>query len=368
MDSFSNFDLPENELPSFDEKHLGLEWATLNAIREMLGIALKGGMSPTYEQSLAFARVIAPEIFDSDKTLIGKAKEPDLVQEYRQKTQALSQIESRDVPATEIIDTDITQLKELLKAAREDNQLRRRLRILETTRVLLQPKKYTENQLILRDIFKAQRNIPVPPIDGDTYREFQLDKGRGLRIRLLHPDPPEHLVGADLVYETYWDKKELLRLAVVQYKIWNGQALYTSQAENLEEQLKKLKSIFCDSGLCEPPDTERANAYRLPFCAAFLRPTDALQTPNSRFISSGLHLPICVAARSWDNTGRGGKKIERKNVRSESLSHKVFEELFNTNMLGSMWLTYNEIDELYKKHKILDRHESVVIHAQEFSL
>lgn len=234
MHSSRDYDLPEDEFTSSDDERLGLEWTLLNAIREMLGIALKGDKSPTYEQSLALAREIAPDIFRSKESLIGNVREPDLVQEYRQKTQALSQIERRNVTATEIIDTDIGQLRNLLKGASENDQLIKRLRILERTRSLLQSKKYTETQLILRDVFKAQRNIPVPPIDGDTFREFQLSNGRGLRIRLLHPDSPEHLVGADLVYETYWDKKKLLRLAVVQYKIWNGKVLYTSQAKNLE--------------------------------------------------------------------------------------------------------------------------------------
>ncbi len=368
MDNTSDFDLANNEPSRFDHRRLGLEWTTLNALREMLGIALKGSLSPTYEQTLAFAKVVAPQLFDSPKSLIGRTREHPLVEEYHQKTQALARIEAREVSLTEIIDRDISELKGFLKAAKENNQLQKRLTILESTRALLHPKNYTENQLILRDLFKAHRDIPVPSIEGDTYREFQLTEDRGIRIRLLHPDPTEHVVGADLVYETYWDKKRLLRLAVVQYKIWNGKTLYTSQAANLENQLDKLKGIFCDGGLCQAPNSRRSNAYRLPFCSAFLRPTDELQYPDSRFISSGLHTPICVVAGSWEDTGRGGKKLESKNVRSESLTHKVFEEVFNTNMLGSRWLTYTEIDDLYRKHKILESSESVVIHAQEFGI
>lgn len=186
---------------------------------------------------------------------------------------------------------------------------------------------------------------------------------------MLHPDKAEHIVGADLIYETYWDKKRVARLAIVQYKTWNGNTLYLSQSGNLEAQLGKLKSIFCDGQLCKNSDkSARGDSYRLPFCVAFLRPTDEIQSPDSRLISSGLHIPICAVERLWVETGRDGKKLESKNMRSQALSHKVFEELFNTNMLGSRWLTYEEVDELYKKHKILNASESVLIHAQEFSI
>jgi hypothetical protein len=56
-----------------------MEWVTLNAFREMLGIALKGSTTPTYAQSLAFSKSVAPQIFDTDQSIIGKVKERDLV-------------------------------------------------------------------------------------------------------------------------------------------------------------------------------------------------------------------------------------------------------------------------------------------------
>jgi hypothetical protein len=363
-----DFDLSDHE-DSFNVKRLNVEWATLNAIRELLGIALKGSESPTYEQSLSFAKSVAPKIFSSPETVIGRTSERPLVEEYRQKTLALSRIENRDVSPTEFIDKDIQDIKKLLQAESQNDLLFKRLTTLESTRALLANKRYTENQLILRDLFKVKRDLPSPPIDGDTYQEFRISDDRGLRIRLLHPDKAEHIVGADLIYETYWDKRHVMRLALVQYKIWDGKVLYTSQTNNLEEQLAKLKHIFCAGQLCKNSDkSARNDSYRLPFCVAFLRPTDAIQSPDSRFISSGLHIPICVVEQSWEETGRGGKKLESKKIRSQALSHKVFEELFNTNMLGSRWLTYEEIDELYKKHRILNADESVVIHAQEFGI
>ncbi len=42
------------------------------------------------------------------------------------------------------------------------------------------------------------------------------------------------------------------------------------------------------------------------------------------------------------------------------------EPLFNINMLGSKWLTYEELERFYREHMILKADERIVIHAQEF--
>jgi hypothetical protein len=68
------------------------------------------------------------------------------------------------------------------------------------------------------------------------------------------------------------------------------------------------------------------------------------------------------------DTGRGNKKIESKVIRSEAVTHKVFEEMFNANLLGSRWLTYEEIETLYRDHKVLEPTERIVLHVQEFGL
>ena len=104
----------------------------------------------------------------------------------------------------------------------------------------------------------------------------------------------------------------------------------------------------------------------MPYCAVFLRLTDKLQSPDSRLISSALHLPVCAGFRKFDITMYGGKYIDRKKLRNEALSHKVFEEAFNINMLGSGWLTFDEVEALYKHHRVLEPDQRIVLHAQEF--
>lgn len=354
-------------------QRLDTEWTLLNAIREMLGVALKGEITPTYAQSIAIGKSIAPQIFDTEASLLGKSKEPALAREYRQRAEASSQLEGESINPLQLIDEDIEYYGRLLTTSGERDLIQRKLDAIRDVRILFTNKKYTENQLILRD-YRVERqlidSLPSVPIEGDTYREYQISKGRGMRIRLLHPDPPEHSLGADLIYEQYWDKKKLGRLTVVQYKIWNGRVLYFSQAGNLEKQLLKLRNAFCDRELCKPFEGgSRENSYRLPYCVAFLRPTDQLQSPDSRLISSGLHVPICTILRILERQqNERGKKLDSANFRSEALSHKVFEELFNANMLGSRWLSYEEIENLYRQHKILQPYERIVLHAQEFGI
>jgi hypothetical protein len=113
--------------------------------------------------------------------------------------------------------------------------------------------------------------------------------------------------------------------------------------------------------------SQRLDAYRLPYCSAFLRLTDKLEDPGSQLISSSYHVPVCVMERLWSSTPENSH-IGSALFRSESVTGRVFEELFNANMLGSKWLTYAELERLYEQHNLLDVNERVVIHAQEFSV
>jgi hypothetical protein len=351
----------------FNKERLDAEWLALVAIREALGIAVKDKLSPTYPQSLAVGKQLAPELYDPKVSLIVRSVESPTAREFRQRAEVLSGLENREVSPLELLDPEIKEFERLYAADPQKVEIEKKFMQLREARQYLAPKKHTETQLILHDLHNVKRGLPVPPVAKGRSLQFKLSKDRGLRIYLLHPDPPEHSMGADLIYETYWEKKKLARLATVQYKICKGKALYTSQSRNLEEQMNRLQNVFCDSGLCSPRAGGMAEMrYRLPHCTAFLRPTDEIQQPNSALISSGLHVPICIAQKSWEDTGKGGRKIEKRKIRSSSVTHKVFEELFNANLLGSRWFTYSEIEKLYQEHGLLDSSERIVLHAQEF--
>jgi hypothetical protein len=184
---------------SFESRRLDIEWTTLCAIREMLGISLKGRLSPTYRQAMDIARIASPTLFDSPSSVLGREPEPALVQQYRQRADALSQLQGNSIEPLELLETDIEQNRRLLNTQGNKSQIQRHLASLEDIRPYFLLREYTESQLILRDVQKVERDLPEPPIDRDFYRDYRISDDRGLRLRLLHPDPPEHALGADLV-------------------------------------------------------------------------------------------------------------------------------------------------------------------------
>jgi hypothetical protein len=80
-----DFKSPElnSEVDRF-RQHLDKEWETLNAIREMLSIALKGTTTPTYRQALDIEKAVSPSLFDFESSLLGQSDEPPLAKQYRQ--------------------------------------------------------------------------------------------------------------------------------------------------------------------------------------------------------------------------------------------------------------------------------------------
>ena len=85
--------------------------------------------------------------------------------------------------------------------------------------------------------------------------------------------------------------------------------------------------------------------------------------------SSGLHIPLCILEESWEDNQNGGLSIRKSRVEDKSLSHRTFEELFNSRMAGSKPIPWNVLNEFYKTHKILDDDDDfVILHAQEFCM
>ncbi len=172
-----------------------------------------------------------------------------------------------------------------------------------------------------------------------------------------------------MIYEQYWDAEGGCaphRHSV--HKLWNGDTLYFSEVKNLENQLARLKKTFCDGGLCKLSEqSKRRDAYRLPYCAALLRPTDKLQSQNSKLVSTGIHVPVCVVNR-FSGGKNEVKKLERNHLRGESLSQMSFGELFNYNMCGSRWLTFKELRQFCEAHDVVRERDTISILAQEFGV
>jgi hypothetical protein len=62
---------------------------------------------------------------------------------------------------------------------------------------------------------------------------------------------------------------------------------------------------------------------------------------------------------------RGKNTLLSKEIRSGGVTHEIFEEMFNANMLGSKWLTYKELEDLYHANNVLEPGDRIIIHAQE---
>ena len=164
---------------------------------------------------------------------------------------------------------------------------------------------------------------------------------------------------------TWMKKRKTARVAVIQYKMWDGHSFH--QDPRLLKQTARLKKFACVNRLCDP-DWDDRRTYRLPNCAAFLRPTDRLQNPDSLMISSGLHIPLCVVEASWETNQNQGRSVRKPQLEDRSLSHRVFEELFNCRMVGSKEVKWDDLETIYKELMIFEHDESIILHAQEFDI
>lgn len=349
---------------------LDSEWVTLNAFRGLAKIATKGDFAKaTYDNALELGGALYPELLSRDSSILRRERESDTTKEYRQRAQLKSIKHASTVLPITLLQTDIDELKDLLAIAKQNknrskvDQLKRRMALLTAAADELNPVPHTENQLIFRDALAVDRIVPSHG-SGKAYRDFTLPDENILRVRVLHPDKPEHITGADIIYERHDVGSERASIVAVQYKIWEDKVLYLND-ERMQGQLSRLRSFTCQNDLCAAPKGDAG--YRFPCCAAFLRPTDKLQRADQSYVSSGEHLPLCQIDACKSLSARGTDILEYKKIRNSSLSAEIFEQLFNKGRIGSRLLTYEELQELYEQHEVAANLDTVVIYAQEFS-
>lgn len=234
--------------------------------------------------------------------------------------------------------------------------------MLRRARDEIDPPLHTETQLIPRDTSALPAGLPTLG-DGKGYKAFELPDGNALRVHVFHPDKPEHVSGADVLCERHDRSADSATLVFVQYKVWEKQALSLNDPRMLA-QLAKLKSVVCDGGLCSI-DSEN-NPYRFPHCAAFLRPTDKLQNPDQKLISSGEHLPICRVEGCARKNRFHTRVLDFEGIRRTSLSGTAFEYMFTYNKVGSRPVPYEELEQLYQRLSIIAEPGNLLVHAQEF--
>lgn len=340
------------------------------ALRDTINIAKKKGHKATYENSIRLFHDFNPELYSDIISCLHQRNISDDAKVYIAKAEILSQASSKPITPLEILQTEIDDLKEIMDGggtldADKKKVLKNKLGSLEALKKSLKPRAPTENRILNRDTSRANReDFGAKFINAtDFFVDYELADSKYLRIRLLHPDEPEHITGADLVYEQHDEESGKIRILFLQYKIWENGVLYFSQAKSLDAQLKKLEKCLCNNKCCEPPDNMiGVKEYRFPYCAAFLRPTDKVQHQNEKLVSTGIHIPICTVIKM---RLEGEDKLEKKYLRLQNLNHEIFEHLFNRGFIGSKWMKQDDVEKFYKDNKILESDETVTFYARE---
>lgn len=211
-------------------KKFQTEWVLVNLVKELRGISNKGA-NPTYNNAIKLAMQIMPEIFNENSYIVKKHHEPELVRSYRQQAEAQSKIEGIEINPILLVDKRIHELYNLIATEIETKDLLyKELEKLQRIRPLFLQRCIKEDYILHHDVrcFK----FGVDPISIKAkYSDYSVSEDRIIRVRMIHPNDGEQSMGADLIYEQYNPEKRKVRFIMVQYKIWDGELLYWSEAK-----------------------------------------------------------------------------------------------------------------------------------------
>ncbi|WP_265427076.1 hypothetical protein [Chryseobacterium sp. YIM B08800] len=338
----------------------------VNALREVVSISKKMNQPISYEQTLDLLSDFSPETYDAIVPLMQRKNESDWVKYFKEKADALSS-DDKVVTPIEVINEELSELKKITNGRYDKRFLNKRVRDYENALDYFSPRKISEHKILNRDFYQTEREdfgIIETLYEDEEHKDYRLDNNKILRLRLIHPDRPEHIIGADLIYEHLDTKNKNVRFLHMQYKTWNNKSL-NFKAGSLDEQINKLENILCKAGYCKDYDGKRIGRfYRLPYCCAFLRPTSKMQNSDSKMVSTGMHIPVCQVKELMETE----KSLTKDNIKGKNISYKIFDELFNSNMIGSRVLSFAEHRKFYEDNDLLDNRNIVRLHAQEIRL
>lgn len=356
MNYFSNENIEEAE-------RRNIAFQLVNALREVVSISSKLDQPITYEQTLDLVEDINPEIYQSVTKLMDRKNESEWVKFYKDLAETKSTSELIIDPI-DLIQKDLDKLKNITLNKNNKRTLQKRIRDYENAIEYFQPRKVSEHKTLNRDTYLAERNdlgAKNKIYENEEFIDYKLDSDNILRLRLLHPDNAENILGADLIYEHLDTKSGYVRFLHMQYKTWDNKSLNFKMG-SLDAQIEKLHVNICQAGFCNNNDgTRNLKNYRLPYCCAFLRPTSKLQSADSKMVSTGLHIPVCEVKQIMEKE----KSLTKDNVKGKNVSYRIFDELFNSRMIGSRWLTYEEHTKFYQDRNLLDVNHIIRLHAQE---
>jgi len=362
MNSQSNY--YKREEVSEEEKR-DFAFQTVNAIRESVSLAKNSTQPITYEFAFSIIHDLDEALYNSIINLLVSKNENEIVRFYKEKAEALSDDENKIDPA-DLIQNELNEIDEILEKKPEKSvQLKKRKFGLVAAKEYFTPRKQSEHKSLNHDFYLQSRSdfFGKPLYDSDSFKDYKISENKILRLRLLHPDNDEAILGVDLVYEHFDQRKDSVRFAHMQYKTWNTNVLYESASSNLRQQLSKMQQHLCDSKYCDGPHNGDSE-YRFPYCSGFLRPTSKLQSSESKLITTGIHVPICQAIQLLESE----RKLTKENLKDRSIKGNIFEELFINNIAGSRWISISELEIFYESKGILSNLNNIRIHAQEVDI
>src|SRR5579862_3330753 len=99
-----------------DLDRLNVEWLAVSALRDLLGIAVKGDRAVTYAQVIELASQLSPTLFGASSILASRYVDIK-VREYTEKAEALSQRDAKNISPLELIDLDIKEYESLIETS-----------------------------------------------------------------------------------------------------------------------------------------------------------------------------------------------------------------------------------------------------------
>jgi len=350
-----------NENFSEDERR-DLAFQTVNAIRESVTLAKNSTLPITYEFAFSIIYDLNQDLYHSIVNLLVSKNENEIVKYYKEKAEGLSTVNELIEPV-DLIQKELDELEIILTKKSENNTyLKKRKFGLVSAKEYFTPRTQSEHKSLNHDFYLRTRDdyFGKPLYETDNFKDYKISKGKVLRLRLLHPDKDEAILGVDMVYEHFDLQNKRVRFAHMQYKTWNNNVLYESSSSNMRAQLEKMKSNICDSNFCKGPEGNRGE-YRFPYCSAFLRPTSKLQNADSKLITTGFHVPLCQTLALLEKEG----KLTKQTIKDKSIKGNIFEELFISNIAGSRWISIDLLEDFYEAKGINSNLNSIRIHAQE---
>lgn len=347
----------ENISDAIDELiRLDIEWISFVALRDAVAVALRDVSLATRNDTLRLAEEIMPGIFKRYEGLLKQKWESREFRECREEASITNQ------PFESVVRSKVNHFDSLISKATAKDQIFTLAGKRDSYQKILKDstdrKSFYEGKIILTDAsIGAVKQSP----NLDVF-DFKLPADRWMRIRVTHETATETINGSDLIYEHHSKNLNLIRIAAVQYKTTDKNKKL-GKDKRVEKQINRLHKCFCEELPCQIEQVSPTKPpFRFPTCTAFVKVANKLQSKDSAGISTGYYVPACKVKEMWSR----GEIVNPDTMEGELVTHRIFEDLFNAGNIGSRWFSPADVEELYRKHNLLDNIGKVIIQVQLF--